>query len=308
MNRPGFWKLGALALLIICPRYGSSQEITLQDSVFSVGDKLIFEDIYWSFSTHGLEPESELILHSVNDFMHKYRFLTLEIGVHTDSRGTASINQVLSERRAQDIMNIMLEDQFLLADRLTFRGYGESVPIVSDSVIMAIEDKSERERAYQKNRRVEFKVTSTSYDHPDDGIYAGFFNEENVLRSYDILFMFDKDVIMDTSFAFLNDLADYLTIHSNLILEVSCHRDSRGSSAYCSKLTQRRAEAVVDYLIGRGVEQDRLIPVGYGESKLLITDSEIDMAETEEEKEWLHHLNRRIEFTVISMDYQPARE
>jgi outer membrane protein OmpA-like peptidoglycan-associated protein len=50
-------------------------------------------------------------------------------------------------------------------------------------------------------------------------------------------------------------------------IEVAGHTDSRGSDAYNIKLSQRRAEAVRDYLISKGIAADRLSAKGYGESQ-----------------------------------------
>lgn len=72
------------------------------------------------------------------------------------------------------------------------------------------------------------------------------------------------------------------------------HTDSRGGTAYNRKLSQRRAESVVNYLKGRGIEQHRLKAVGYGESRLLNRCS-AGIACTEAE----HQLNRRTEFTIV---------
>ena len=62
-------------------------------------------------------------------------------------------------------------------------------------------------------------------------------------------------------------------------------------------LSQRRAESVVQYLIAKGINKERLLPKGYGESKLLVKN-----AQTEEG----HQRNRRTSFRTLSEDFEPV--
>ena len=70
-------------------------------------------------------------------------------------------------------------------------------------------------------------------------------------------------------------------------------------------MSENRAKSVVDYLISQGIEPKRLEHQGYGEKKLLISDSKIRKMKTEEEKEAAHQKNRRTEFQVLRTDYVP---
>lgn len=99
----------------------------------------------------------------------------------------------------------------------------------------------------------------------------------------------------------------YQTLVDNptIIIELSSHTDSRGSNSYNQKLSERRAKSCVDYLISRGIDPSRMIPVGYGEDRLKISDAEIKKLSTEEEREAAHQVNRRTVFSVLSYDYVP---
>ena len=98
-----------------------------------------------------------------------------------------------------------------------------------------------------------------------------------------------KAVIKPESFGLLNDVASIIITNPDLgRVEVAGHTDSQGSDAYNLKLSQRRAESVVNYLIQGGVEPQRLMAQGYGES------TPIDTNETTEGKA----RNRRVEFTI----------
>ena len=117
----------------------------------------------------------------------------------------------------------------------------------------------------------------------------------------------------------------YLTgsiyMKSNVTIELSAHTDYRGSAAYNERLSQRRAESVVNYLIEHGIAQDRLSPVGYGKMKPkvikrkltekydwlkegdVLTEEFIRALDDEEKQEICNQLNRRTEFTVLRTTY-----
>ena len=80
----------------------------------------------------------------------------------------------------------------------------------------------------------------------------------------------------------------------NAIVEIGSHTDSRGSSESNQKLSERRAKSVVEYLISKGIESDRLLAVGYGETKPL-NECE-DGVKCSDSK---HAANRRTEFKVF---------
>ncbi|CAN5337056.1 hypothetical protein BH09BAC5_BH09BAC5_13070 [soil metagenome] len=79
----------------------------------------------------------------------------------------------------------------------------------------------------------------------------------------------------------------------NITIEVSAHTDSRGRSDDNQKLSQKRAQAAVDYLVKRGVDKKRLTSIGYGETRLL--NKCADGVECTEEE---HAKNRRTEFKI----------
>lgn len=100
----------------------------------------------------------------------------------------------------------------------------------------------------------------------------------------------DKATLRPASKKILDDLTDFLNLNNNLTVEINSHTDERGSDKYNMKLSQERAKSCVDYLISKGIAPERLLPQGYGETKLLI-----EKATTEEE----HQKNRRTAFRPI---------
>jgi len=110
---------------------------------------------------------------------------------------------------------------------------------------------------------------------------------------------YDKWDLRPASKVTLDSLVLFLGINDNITIELSSHTDNRGQDEYNEKLSQKRAQSVVDYLIEKGIPLDRLTPVGYGKRKPVIIN-----AETEEE----HQRNRRTAFEVLRQDYVKLKE
>ena len=113
-----------------------------------------------------------------------------------------------------------------------------------------------------------------------------------VLRN--IYFDFDKADIRPDAALELDKIAAFLNSDPNVRIELSAHADSRGTYDYNMKLTQRRADSSVAYLVSKGIAADRLVAKGYGFTKLA-NHCEKGVECTEEEHQW----NRRVEFFVI---------
>ena len=109
------------------------------------------------------------------------------------------------------------------------------------------------------------------------------------VRLKNIYFDFDKTSLKNESFVELDKVVEFLKQNSSVEVEISGHTDNKGSDEYNETLSQGRSEAVVNYIIGQGVDSYRLTAHGYGESKPIDTnDAEEGRAN-----------NRRVEFTVM---------
>ncbi|MDF7821933.1 OmpA family protein [Runella sp. MFBS21] len=106
-----------------------------------------------------------------------------------------------------------------------------------------------------------------------------------------IYYDLDKFNIREDAAVELDKLVQILKDNPTVRIELSSHTDTRASDSYNNKLSQNRAQSAVDYIASKGVEADRLVAKGYGETRLIIKD-----AKTEEE----HQKNRRTEFTILS--------
>jgi len=105
-----------------------------------------------------------------------------------------------------------------------------------------------------------------------------------------IFFELDSDVIKTDSFSILDEVVETLLTRGEIsLLEVQGHTDDQGKDEYNLALSQRRAEAVIKYLVASGVQPQRVVARGYGENKPL------QPGQTDE----AHAANRRVEFHIL---------
>jgi len=139
-----------------------------------------------------------------------------------------------------------------------------------------------------------------------------------------IFYDFGKWDLRPESMVSLDKLVETLNDNPNVTIELMSHTDSRDTEEYNIDLSQKRAQSVVDYLIGKGISADRLTARGYGESSPKVVDEEImkdapflrsgatlseqyiNTLANDEQKEIAHQINRRTEFRVLRTDYEPA--
>ena len=137
-------------------------------------------NIFYDFAKWDLRPESMVSLDRLVETLVDNPNVTIELMSHTDSRGTDQDNIILSQRRAQSVVDYLIS-KGIAADRLQARGYGEDVPkvvdekiaqeydflkvgqILTESFINSLPTTEQQEKAHQVNRRTEFKVLRTDY-------------------------------------------------------------------------------------------------------------------------------------------------
>ncbi len=136
-----------------------------------------------------------------------------------------------------------------------------------------------------------------------------------------IFYDFDRATLRDSSKTALDKLAALLRENPHVTIELSAHADYKGSATYNRQLSQRRAEAVVAYLISHGIAADRLTPKGYGKERpktvkrklterypwlkegQVLTEEYIRGLKDPKEQEICNQLNRRTEFMVLRTTY-----
>lgn len=113
-----------------------------------VGSRVVLKNIFFDYDKATLRSESKTELKRLKAVLVDNPNMSLEIGGHTDSRGSADYNARLSKNRAKAVVQYLI-DNGIDESRLTYKGYGKSDPVATN----------ETEEGRQENRRVEFKVT-----------------------------------------------------------------------------------------------------------------------------------------------------
>jgi outer membrane protein OmpA-like peptidoglycan-associated protein len=112
-------------------------------------------NIYYDFNMATLRPESITGLDSLYQIMVDNPSLIVEIGSHTDSKGTHEYNVKLSQARAQSVVDFLI-NKGISKDRLVAKGYAETEPIAPNTI-----NGKDNPEGRQMNRRTEFKIIGT---------------------------------------------------------------------------------------------------------------------------------------------------
>lgn len=126
------------------------------------------------------------------------------------------------------------------------------------------------------------------------------------IRMPEVQYELGKFALLESSKDSLNFLLKVMMDNPTIVVELQAHTDSRGNDEDNMLLSQKRAQACVDYLISKKIEKDRLVAKGYGETKLKYSDEVISAGGDKEAQENLHQQNRRTEFSVLRSDYVPG--
>ena len=121
-------------------------------------DEHVFENVFFDLNKSTLRKESRIELNLFAEYLKKNTEIKIELGGHTDSRGNEESNLSLSKARAGAVFEFLVA-KGVSAQRMTFRGYGSSMPVVTDEQIEKIFDAESKEAAHQQNRRTVWRET-----------------------------------------------------------------------------------------------------------------------------------------------------
>mgnify|MGYP000250811091 FL=1 len=145
-----------------------------------ISKPVVIDNIFYDFDKATLRPESKKALDEMIKMLNDNPNVTIELGAHTDRKGTDQYNERLAQRRAQSVVDYLIAGGIETA-RLEAKGYGESVPktinkkmakqfdflkegdVLTEEFILALPPE-QQEIADQINRRTEFKVLRTNYN------------------------------------------------------------------------------------------------------------------------------------------------
>ena len=157
-----------------------SEEYVLQFPLASLTAPVLIDNIFYDFDKATLRPESTASLDELIKLLNENPNVTIELSAHTDYRGSEAYNKQLSQRRAESVVNYLIEHG-IAEDRLSPVGYGKEKPktikrkltekypflkegdVLTEEFIKALSDEEQQETCNQLNRRTEFKVLRTTY-------------------------------------------------------------------------------------------------------------------------------------------------
>lgn len=145
-----------------------------------ISKPVVIENIFYDFDKATLRPESQKALDEMIKMLNDNPNVTIELGAHTDRKGSDQYNERLAQRRAQSVVDYLIVGG-IEKERLEAKGYGESVPkvinkkmaknydflnegdVLTEEFILTLTPE-QQEIADQINRRTEFKVLRTNYN------------------------------------------------------------------------------------------------------------------------------------------------
>jgi len=168
-----------------------------------------------------------------------------------------------------------------------------------------------KERETTKGKETSSDFTATIYLSP--------INEP--IRIDNIFFDFASADLRPESMVSLDKLVETLNDNPNIVIELGSNTDARGNDEFNLELSKHRAQSVVNYLISKGIDAERMVAKGYGKTQpktvdrrdheaypflpdgQLLTEQYINALANDDLKELAHSLNRRTEFRVLRTDY-----
>lgn len=114
-----------------------------------IGESVVLKNIFFDHDKSDLKDESKMELNKLVALLKENPEISIEIGGHTDNTGDEKYNQKLSEQRAKSVVDYLVANG-ISADRLSYKGYGESAPIALNTT----------EEGRAANRRTEFRIVS----------------------------------------------------------------------------------------------------------------------------------------------------
>ncbi|MCH8902324.1 MAG: OmpA family protein [Bacteroidetes bacterium] len=155
-----------LSVLSVSAQTENNSYKNFTDTAFIIGDKIPAPSIYFEFDGSSLvRKESYNAVKVIANFLIKHPNLMIEIGVHSDSRGSDDYNRRISQIKSENVKNVLVLEFGISKDRIANRGYGESQPLEDCSLYIECAHDESVEGiciidcpCHQRNRRVELKI------------------------------------------------------------------------------------------------------------------------------------------------------
>jgi OOP family OmpA-OmpF porin len=209
-------------------------------------------NIQFDINKADIRPQYHDEVAKVGDFMKKYPATTAVIEGYTDEVGSDDYNMQLSQRRAESVVNYLVGKFGIDSSRLSAKGYGKTNPIANNSTDIG----------RQKNRRIN-AIIDCALDVKEISPPP-----ERLCITLKAEFATDSAEIKPRYFDEVNKVGEYMNKYPTTTAVIEGHTDNVGDYEHNMKLSQERAENVVNYLVEKfGIERSRLSAKGYGPTR-----------------------------------------
>lgn len=210
-------------------------------------------DIQFEINEKTVQRESEEKIDKVAIFMRKYPDTTAVIEGHTDEVGTAGDNMKLSERRAENVVNYLVDRGGIARSRLKSVGYGETHPIADNKT----------QEGKRLNRRIDAIIACATDVEGITEVPA------RITMAVEMEFDTNRVEVRPQYREELRKVANFMKAHPGVTATVEGHTaNQQATAAQGMQISQRRAESVVNYLVDNfGVARSRLSAVGFGRTR-----------------------------------------
>lgn len=217
-------------------------------------------DIQFEIDRYAIQHEYEASTDRLGAYLRKYPDTTAVIEGHTDEIGTDEYNMQLSQRRANSVVEYLVERSGVDRSRLKAVGYGKTRPVADNRT----------EEGKRQNRRID-SIIDCAMD-----IKEGFKPVPGHITMAALEMEFDRNrtEIKPRYHDELTRVAGFLKENPKASVTIEGHAsNAEGSAAHSMELSRRRAESVVDYIVGKfGIARSRLSATGFGQSRRVAYD------------------------------------
>lgn len=273
----------------------SIEHLAIVPEAIPVGTIMILENVaFGPGKTTFSNPGDNTDLQNLLEALIKNPLMTIEISGHTDKSGNEATNKTLSQQRAKFIYDFLLSNN-IAPERLSYKGLGSAKPAYSNST----------KDGRAANRRIEIKILSKKAESMDKLVDESTLEDEVILPFTEsipnlkigqsivlngVVFGPGEIVLSDSAKLAMNEVVSTLTDHPGLIVEVIGYTDISGIEEKNILLSNQRAQAVYDYLILSGIEENRVSFSGCGPINPIAPNA----------YRWGRDKNRRIELLIIN--------
>jgi outer membrane protein OmpA-like peptidoglycan-associated protein len=186
-----------------------------------------------------LPPSVSTFLDEYANMLKSHSYLSIEVGGHTDSKGTESYNLSLSEKRSENVYDYLVS-QGVDTIQLSYKGYGETVL------------KDMKDGLSAENRRIEFKIQKISY-------------QINFEKNSSVITNKDKNILQEIKLMLSSD--------KEVMVEIGGHADgATGTDFVNDNISTLRAQSVFNYLQNIGLDMSNITVKGYGSHSPVYND------------------------------------